>query len=103
MSEWSSLFKEENQNCIAYKKESKLKSRVLITKNTTTLSLYSVVTIVGILERITKSNYKGGEKMAKNKNNQFKNNKNAVSKADVEFAGENGLEKIALRAQKKSK
>ncbi|WP_256859936.1 hypothetical protein [Bacillus cereus] len=38
--------------------------------------------------------------MAKNKNNQLKNNKNAVPKADVEFAGENGLEKIALRAQK---
>ncbi|MDM5191348.1 hypothetical protein QUG02_27380 [Bacillus hominis] len=41
--------------------------------------------------------------MAKNKNNQLKNNKNAVPKADAEFAGENGLEKIALRAQKKSK
>ncbi|MGG0454614.1 hypothetical protein [Bacillus mycoides] len=41
--------------------------------------------------------------MAKNKNNQLKNNKNAVPKTDVEFAGENGLEKIALRAQKKSK
>ncbi|MGG2015190.1 hypothetical protein [Bacillus sp. S10(2024)] len=41
--------------------------------------------------------------MIKNKNNQFKNNKNALQKADVEFARENGLEKIALRAQKKSK
>ncbi|MGF9963141.1 hypothetical protein [Bacillus rhizoplanae] len=41
--------------------------------------------------------------MAKNKNNQFKNNKNAQTKADVEFSGENGLEKIALRAQKKPK
>ncbi|CAI8760221.1 MULTISPECIES: hypothetical protein [Bacillus] len=41
--------------------------------------------------------------MAKNKNNQLKNNKNVLPKADVEFAGENGLEKIALRAQKKSK
>ncbi len=59
--------------------------------------------IVGILEGITKSNYKGGEKMAKNKNNQLNNNKNALPKTDVEFAGENGLEKIALRAQKKSK
>lgn len=59
--------------------------------------------MVGILEGIINSNYKGGEKMVKNKNNQFKNNKNALPKADVEFAGENGLEKIALRAQKKSK
>ncbi|MFB9761892.1 MULTISPECIES: hypothetical protein [Bacillaceae] len=41
--------------------------------------------------------------MAKNKNNQFKNSKNAVPKADVEFAGENGLEQIAVKAQKKSK
>ncbi|WP_275958704.1 hypothetical protein [Bacillus cereus] len=41
--------------------------------------------------------------MTKNKNNQLKNNKNAVPKADVEFAGENGLQKIALRAKKKSK
>ncbi|WP_433775157.1 hypothetical protein [Bacillus wiedmannii] len=38
--------------------------------------------------------------MAKNKKNQFKNNKNALPKEDVELAGENGLEKIALRAQK---
>ncbi|WP_442599847.1 hypothetical protein [Neobacillus sp. D3-1R] len=38
--------------------------------------------------------------MAKNKNNQMKKNKNALPKADVEFGGENGLEKIALRAQK---
>ncbi|WP_268870661.1 hypothetical protein [Bacillus sp. 1NLA3E] len=38
--------------------------------------------------------------MAKNKNNQFKNNKNALPKADVEFAGENGLEKKALKALK---
>lgn len=38
----------------------------------------------------------------KNKNDQFKN-KNVLPKRDVEFAGENGLEKIALRAQKKSK
>ncbi|PEZ07735.1 hypothetical protein CN326_07030 [Bacillus sp. AFS018417] len=59
--------------------------------------------IDGILEGITKSNYKGGEKMAKNKNNQFKNNKSAQPKADVEFSGENGLEKIALRAQKNPK
>ncbi|CAG9613904.1 hypothetical protein BACCIP111899_03131 [Bacillus rhizoplanae] len=41
--------------------------------------------------------------MAKNKNNQFKNNKNVQPKADVEFSGENGLEKIALRAQKNPK
>jgi hypothetical protein len=40
--------------------------------------------------------------MAKNKNNQIKNNNNALPKADVEFAEErgNGLEKVALRAQK---
>jgi hypothetical protein len=38
--------------------------------------------------------------MAKNKNNKFKNNKNALPKLDVEFAGENGLEKKALKAQK---
>jgi hypothetical protein len=38
--------------------------------------------------------------MANNKNNKFKNNKNALPKADVEFAGENGLEKLALKAQK---
>ncbi|MDP4163198.1 MAG: hypothetical protein Q8906_04260 [Bacillota bacterium] len=37
--------------------------------------------------------------MAKNKNNQFKKNKKALPKTDVEFAG-NGLEKIALKAQK---
>lgn len=55
---------------------------------------------VGILEGITKLNYKGGEKMGKNKNNQL-NNKNAPpTKADAEIAGENGLEKIALKAQK---
>ena len=41
--------------------------------------------------------------MAKNKNNQLKSNKKAKLKVDEEFAGENGLEKIALRAQKKSK
>jgi hypothetical protein len=41
-------------------------------------------------------------KKLKNKNDQFKN-KNVLPKRDVEFAGENGLEKIALRAQKKSK
>lgn len=56
--------------------------------------------IVGSFECITIINYKGGGKMAKNKNNQFKNNKNALPKEDVEFAGENGLEKIALKAQK---
>ncbi|MEK3990457.1 MULTISPECIES: hypothetical protein [Robertmurraya] len=39
--------------------------------------------------------------MAKNKNNQFKNNKNALPKADVEFSSENGLERKALKALKK--
>ncbi|CAH2713680.1 hypothetical protein BACCIP111895_00834 [Neobacillus rhizosphaerae] len=39
--------------------------------------------------------------MAKRTNNQFKNNKNALpTKADAEIAGENGLEKIAIRAQR---
>lgn len=57
--------------------------------------------IVSLLEGITKSNYKGGENV-KNSNDQFKN-KNVLPKRDVEFAGENGLEKVALRAQKKSK
>ncbi|WP_277931105.1 hypothetical protein [Bacillus cereus group sp. BfR-BA-01310] len=41
--------------------------------------------------------------MAKNKKNQFKNDKNVLQKEDVELAGENGLEKIALRAQKNQK
>ncbi|WP_261798575.1 hypothetical protein [Bacillus massilinigeriensis] len=40
--------------------------------------------------------------MAKNKKNK---NNNALPKADIEFAEErgNGLEKVALRAQKKPK
>ena len=72
-----------------------------ILKNTTPISLYSVCIIGGILKGITNSNYKGGEIVGKNKNNQLKNNKNAQpTKADTEFAGENGLEKIALKAQK---
>jgi hypothetical protein len=41
-------------------------------------------------------------KKVQKKNNQFKN-KHGMAKRDVEFAGENGLEKVALRAQKKSK
>ena len=47
-------------------------------------------------------NDKGGEGMAKNKNNQLKNNKNAQPN-DQEFAGENGLEKVVRQAQKKPK
>jgi hypothetical protein len=47
-----------------------------------------------------KSNYIGGEIMAKNKNNQPKKNRKPLPKADVEFGGENGLENIALKAQK---
>ena len=45
---------------------------------------------------------RGGKEMAKNKNNQFKKKNNALPKADAEFAEErgNGLEKVALRAQK---
>nr|WP_263327377.1 hypothetical protein [Neobacillus sp. Marseille-Q6967] len=38
----------------------------------------------------------------KNNNKQFKN-KHDIPKTNEEFAGENGLEKIALRAQEKSK
>jgi hypothetical protein len=38
--------------------------------------------------------------MAKNKNNRFMEDKDALPKADVEFAGENGLEKKALKALK---
>lgn len=39
--------------------------------------------------------------MGKSKNNQLENNKNPLpTKGDAEFAGENGLEKVALRAQK---
>ncbi|HZG72061.1 MAG TPA: hypothetical protein VEY51_11055 [Chondromyces sp.] len=42
--------------------------------------------------------------MPKNKKSKpFTNNKNDLPKADIELAGENGLEQIALRAQKKSK
>ena len=71
-------------------------------KKATPISLNGVYIIVGILEGITKSNYKGGEKMAKSQNNQFKNNKNSLpTKADAEIAGENsGLEKIAIKAQR---
>ncbi|MHC0035366.1 hypothetical protein [Pseudoneobacillus sp. C159] len=38
--------------------------------------------------------------MAKNKNNQPKNRKKAMPKADVEFGSDNGLEQKALKAQK---
>ena len=40
--------------------------------------------------------------MGKKKNNQLKTNKSA-QKTDAEFATEDGLEKVAIRAQKKSK
>ncbi|WP_285866473.1 hypothetical protein [Mesobacillus maritimus] len=40
--------------------------------------------------------------MAKNKNKQQNKEKN-LSKTEPEFAGENGLEKVAVRAQEKSK
>lgn len=39
--------------------------------------------------------------MTKNKNTTFKHNKNVQPKGEAEFAGENGLEKIVLQAQKK--
>jgi hypothetical protein len=42
----------------------------------------------------------GGEKMAKNKNNQDKKNRKPLPKADVELGGDNGLETVALRALK---
>lgn len=44
------------------------------------------------------TNDKGGEKMGKNKNNEI--NKNAQQKTNTEFAKENGLKKVALKAQK---
>jgi hypothetical protein len=48
---------------------------------------------------ITKSNFKDGEKMSKQKNKDFRNN-NALPKNDVEFAN-NGLEKVSLKAQER--
>lgn len=59
--------------------------------------------LLGIIDGRVTSNYKGGEIMATKKKSHLKVQKNAQSSADVELAGENGLEKIALRAQKKSK
>jgi hypothetical protein len=41
----------------------------------------------------------GAEKMAKNKKSKFSKNRKGVSEANVEFAGENGLEKLAIKAQ----
>ncbi|MFJ5714693.1 hypothetical protein [Neobacillus sp. NPDC093127] len=38
--------------------------------------------------------------MAKKKNTQYMKNNNALPKADIEFASENGLEQKALRALK---
>ncbi|MBM7652847.1 hypothetical protein [Neobacillus cucumis] len=37
--------------------------------------------------------------MTKNKS-KFSKNRKGVSEANVEFAGENGLEKVAIKAQK---
>ncbi|HVI20977.1 MAG TPA: hypothetical protein VM660_02900, partial [Bacillus sp. (in: firmicutes)] len=58
---------------------------------------------IGIPKGIMILNYKEGEKMAKKKNKQLNDNKNALPKVDEEFAEEsgNGLEKVALRAQKR--
>ncbi|MGG3466302.1 hypothetical protein ABES02_01880 [Neobacillus pocheonensis] len=58
------------------------------------------ITLATLMERQIYS--KGGKEMAKNKNNQFNKKNNALPKADAEFAEErgNGLEKVALRAQK---
>lgn len=41
--------------------------------------------------------------MGKNQENKFKNSKNALPKADVEFGGDNGLENKALKALKNQK
>ncbi|WP_281368238.1 hypothetical protein [Neobacillus endophyticus] len=41
--------------------------------------------------------------MAKNKDNQLKKNKNIQPKANADLVGENGLEKVVIRAQEKSK
>jgi hypothetical protein len=50
---------------------------------------------------ITCSNeLQGGEIMSKKKNKEFKNN-TALPKTDVEFAN-NGLEKVALKAQERN-
>ncbi|MEH7415847.1 hypothetical protein V7266_11250 [Neobacillus drentensis] len=38
--------------------------------------------------------------MEKNKKSKFSKNKKGAPEADVEFAGENGLEKVAIKAQK---
>jgi len=46
-------------------------------------------------------NNKDGDKMSKKKNKEFKNN-HALPKTDVEFAN-NGLEKVALKAQENNK
>ena len=48
-------------------------------------------------------NYKESEKVTKKKNKQLNDNKNALPKVDEEFAEEsgNGLEKVALKAQKR--
>ena len=72
-------------------------------RNTTPISIYSVFISIGIPKGIMILNYKEGEKMAKKKNKQLNNNKNALPKVDVEFAEEsgNGLEKVALKAQKR--
>ena len=66
-------------------------------------SIYSVFILIGIPKGIMILNDKEGEKMAKKKNKQLNNNKNALPKVDVEFAEEsgNGLEKVALKAQKR--
>ncbi len=58
---------------------------------------------MGIPKRIISLNSKGGEKMSKKNNNKQFKNKHDIPKTNEEFAGENGLEKIALRAQEKSK
>lgn len=81
--------KNRESNRIARKKVSKLKWWMLIMQ-------------LSSFKKSVRKHFKGGEGMAKNKNNQLKNNKNAQPN-DQEFAGENGLEKVVRQAQKKPK
>ena len=93
-----------NSKGIFYKKESKLKSWVLITeKYYSDIYIYSVFIPIGNPKGRMILNDKEGEKMTKKKNKQLNNNKNALPKVDEEFAEEsgNGLEKVALKAQKR--
>lgn len=67
-------------NCIVCKKESKLKKRITNSQTQTG---------------------RGGVKMSKKKNKEIRNNP-AMPTTDVEFA-QDGLERVALKAQEKKK